>query len=181
MSTEKTAEHSRSLKQRAVSELKAFIILTIYLYIAFASIVLYKTGVMREAGVDLLPWGLPLIKALLVAKFMLIGRAAHAGERFGDKPLIWQTVYRSLVFLVIVLILTIIEEAIVGWFHHKSSLWDPVAEIGGGNLLEFIAILFITFLIFFPYFAFQALGEVMGPKNLFSLFLKKRRNVVVTD
>jgi len=173
-------QHPHSLKQRAVSEFKAFIVLTIYLYIAFASLILFKTGVMRQAGVELWSWGLPLIKSLLVAKFMLVGRAAHAGERFGDKPLIWQTVYRSLVFLVIVLILTIIEEGIVGLIHHKP-VWDTVSEMGGGNLLEFIATLIIVFLIFFPYFAFQALGEVMGVKPLASLFLKQRHSVTINS
>ena len=34
-------------------------------------------------------------------------------------------------------------------------------------------------LIFFPYFAFQALGEITGAKPLFALYLKQRRNVTI--
>jgi len=178
MSAAGHGEHPRSLKERTVSEFKAFIVLTIYLYIAFAALVLFKTGVMREAGVELWPWGLPLIKALLVAKFMLIGRAFHAGERFGLKPLIWQTVYRSLVFVAVVMVLTVIEESIIGVIHHKPVL-DAVMEIGGGNLFEFLATIVIVFLIFCPYFAFQALGEITGAKPLVALYLKQRRNVTI--
>ena len=178
MSTTGHGEHPHSLKGRAVSELKAFILLTIYLYVAFSALIMFKAGVMREAGESWSPWGLALIKSLLVAKFMLVGKAVHAGERFRDKPLIWQTVYRSLVFLAFVLVLTVIEEAIVGLIHHKP-VWEAVSEIGGGNLTEFLATLAIVFLIFFPYFAFQALGEITGAKPLFALFLKQRRNVTI--
>ena len=178
MSTAKHGEHPGSLKGRAVSELKAFILLTIYLYIAFSALILFKAGVMGEAGHSWSHWGLALIKSLLVAKFMLIGRAVHAGERFGDKPLIWQTVYRSLVFVAVVLVLTVIEEAIVALIHHEP-IWNAESAMGGGNLTEFLATIVIVFLIFFPYFAFQALGEITGAKPLFALFLKQRRNVTI--
>src|SRR5262249_6844797 len=97
MRTDTHGHKAHSLKSRAIEEFKAFVLLAIYLYIAFGSLILFKAGVMREAGVSWAPWGLGIIKSLLVAKFMLIGRAVHAGERFGDRPLIWQALYRSLV------------------------------------------------------------------------------------
>ena len=56
---------------------------------------------------------------------------------------------------------------------------DAVAEIGGGNLVEFLAIIVIVFLILFPYFGFQAFGEITVAKPLFALYLKQRRNLTI--
>src|SRR5271155_2780058 len=103
----------RSFKTRAFGEFNEFLVLSAYLYVAFSALVLFKAGVLREVGNQWSPWGFAAVKALLVAKFMLVGRAAQAGERLADKPLIWRTVYRSLIFLVVVLVLTVIEEAVV--------------------------------------------------------------------
>src|SRR5215469_6654500 len=134
MNSNEPAMRSHSLKNRVIHELKEFVVLAAYLYVAFGAIVLYKAGVMREAGVEWSPWGLALIKSLLVAKFMLTGRAIRIGQRFGDKPLIWQTVHRSLAFLCFVLALTVLEEVVTGLIHHES-VWEAVSQLGGGNLL----------------------------------------------
>ena len=54
------------------------------------------------------------MKALLLAKFMLMGRMLQIGKRFRNKPLIWPTLYHSLMFLLLLLILTTLEELLVG-------------------------------------------------------------------
>jgi hypothetical protein len=54
------------------------------------------------------------VKALILAKFLLLGRMLHVGTRFRDKPLIWPTLYHALMFLIVLLILTTLEELIVG-------------------------------------------------------------------
>ncbi len=170
----------QTVKARAVGELKEFTVLFAYLYTAFAALLLFKIGVLRELADHWTPLGLAAIKALLVAKFVLVGRAAHVGERFAGRPLIWQTVYRSLVFLFVVLVLTIIEEAIVGLIHHRP-LWESVSAIGGGNSTEFVATLVLLFLIFFPYFGYRALGEVLGERMLLSLFFVRGRNLKIEE
>jgi hypothetical protein len=81
---------------------------------------------------------LAIIKALLVAKFILLARAARIGERYQGKPLIWATLYKSVVFLAVVLILTVIEEAIVGLLHGRPIL-ESVAGIGGGTPRQLVA------------------------------------------
>jgi hypothetical protein len=169
-----------SLRRRAANEFKEYWILVAYLYVTFGALTLFKAGVLQAHGVDWSPWGVAIVKAMLVAKFMLIARATHAGERFAAKPLIWQTAYKSLVFLAIVLLLTVIEEAVLGEIHGRT-VWQSVSEIGGGNLIEFLATLILVFLIFFPYFAFHSLGEVMDEGLLRRLFLVERRRVKIAE
>jgi len=121
------------------------------------------------------PWGFAAVKAAVTAKFVLIARAMHLGERFRSKPLIWEAAYRSLVFVLVVVVLTVVEEAIVGAIHGRPML-DSISEIGGGTLMMFIATAVILFLVFLPLSASYALGEVMGEKALFLLFFVERRN-----
>jgi hypothetical protein len=163
-----------AVRKKAAHELRELVILTAYLYVAFGVIIFYKYAILRGEGIGWAPWGLAIIKALLVAKFILLARAARIGERFQDKPLIWPTLYKSAVFLAVVWILTVIEEAIIALLHGRPIL-EAIAGIGGGTPLQLIATLVLVFLIFFPYFAIGYLGEVMGESSLRQLFFVERR------
>lgn len=165
---------------KAAEEFKEFLGLFAYLYVAFGALILLKSGILRSAGIDWAPWGLAAIKALLIAKFVLIGRAVGMGNRFKDKPLIWGTIHRSLVFLAFVLVLTVLEEAAIALIHHRP-MWQSVSDIGGGNATEFLAMVIVVFLIFFPYFALRSLQEVIGGRALFRLFFVERRGIEVVE
>ena len=120
------------------------------------------------------PWGLAIVKALLVAKFISLAQAGRIRERYRIKSLIWATLYKSAIFLFVVWVLTVIEEAIVASLHGQSIL-EAIAGIGGGTPLQVIATIVLVFFIFFPYFAIGSLGEVMGKRALFRLFFVERR------
>ena len=168
------ANSQMRLRTKAAIEFREFVVLSVYLYIAFGALILLKAGILREHGIEWAPWGLGVIKAMLVAKFILIGRAMRVGERFRTKPLIWQTLHRSLAFLGVVVVLTILEEIVVGLIHDRTA-WQSIRGLGGGNAIEIGATLLVVFLIFFPYFAFRSLGEVMSDQQLLRLFLFERR------
>jgi hypothetical protein len=84
MATETTAK--ATLGQRAVHEFKELAILTAYLYVTLGAVILMKAAVLHTAGVSFVPWGIAIVKALVLAKFMLIGRAMKIGERYTDRP-----------------------------------------------------------------------------------------------
>jgi len=85
-----------TLGQRAVHEFKEMAILAVYLYVTLGAVILMKTAVLHDAGISFTPWGLAAVKALVLAKFMLIGRAMKIGERYTTQPLIWRCTNRSL-------------------------------------------------------------------------------------
>jgi hypothetical protein len=80
---------------------------------------------------------------------MLIGRAFHLGERFKHLPIIVPTLHRSMVFLLLLVVLTFLEEIIVGAIHGRT-VWEPIDEIAGGTFQHVAATIFIIFLILFP-------------------------------
>jgi len=121
-----------SVRERAESELKAFFFIAAYLLIVFSALAFFKSSILEAQGVYWAPWSFALIKAAIGAKFILIGRKLHIGEGRRTKPLIWQTLHKSIAFLILVAVLTVVEEAIMG-FIHGQTFWQSIANIGGGT------------------------------------------------
>jgi hypothetical protein len=160
--------------------LKHFLLIAAYLFVVFAALTFFKSAILQGEGVRWVPWGFAAIKAAISAKFLLIGHALHIGERYRTRPLIWETLYKSIVFLALVALLTVIEEAVVG-FIHGQTLWQSVAGLGGGTPEQAVATLVIMFLVFVPLFAFGALADVMGEKALFRTFFEERLEFEAVD
>ena len=162
-----------SIGSKFVEEFKAMAALAAYLYVCFGAIILFKSAVLREAGIHYEIWGLALIKALILAKFMLIGRMLGVGTRYRDKPLIWPTLYHSLMFLIVLLVLTTLEELIVGSIHGRAVA-DSLNHVVGPIFFEGLAVCLIMFLILVPYSAFTCLSDVVGERETARLFFVSR-------
>jgi hypothetical protein len=171
MSAEAAAKPS--IRSKAIDELKEFAVLTIYLYISFTALLFLKAAILQAQGVPFAPFELALVKALICAKFMSIGHALRMGERFKDRALIWPTVYRSLVFVVLLLVLNVLEEIVVGLIHHRTVL-ESISDIAGGTIEQLIATTVVMLLILVPLFAFRTLGEAVGERNLVRVFFYPR-------
>ena len=105
----------------------------------FSALVFLKSAIKEADGVHWGYWGFAAIKAILVAKFMLIGRALHIGEGLRDRPLIWQTLYKAIAFTIFVAILSVIEDAAIGMGVHGKTFSQSIADLGGGTVKEMIA------------------------------------------
>jgi hypothetical protein len=173
--TESGMKSRASFRERAGEELMEFIVLTAYLYVCFMAVLYFKAAVLQAQGIAFTPFGLAIVKAAICAKFILTGRIFHLGERFKKLPLIVPTLHRSLVFLLLLAVLTYIEEILAGAIHGRTFL-DSISEVAGGTLSQIVATALIMFLILVPYFAFRALGEIIGDKILVRLFFERRHS-----
>jgi len=118
-----------TLQQRATHEIKELLILTVYLYITLGAVIAVKTAVLHTEGIEFAPWGVAIVKALVLAKFILVGDAMKIGEGHTG-PLIWPTLHKAFGFLLLLVILTIIEEAVtvpppVDCRLARRSRWRP--------------------------------------------------------
>jgi hypothetical protein len=86
--------------------------------------------------------------------------------------------HRSFVFLALLIVLTVLEELLVGYLHHRTFT-DSIAEIGGGTVHQAIATSIILLLILIPFFAFRSMADVLGGRVLLRLFFEPRRNLEV--
>jgi hypothetical protein len=168
-----SATEKPSLKQRAADELKEFLIVAAYLYVCFTALTYFKAAILQANGIPFAPFGIAAVKALICAKFISIGHAVHLAERHKNQALIWPTLHKSLAFLVLLLILNVLEEVIVGYFHHRA-VEDSVLNVAGGTFQQLVAASFVMLLILIPFFAFRSLGDVVGERTLLWLFFEPR-------
>jgi hypothetical protein len=165
-----------SLKERAVDELKQFLIIAAYLFLCFATVAYFKAAVLRAHGISFTPFGFALAKALICAKFVSVGYMFHVGDRFKSRAPIWSILYKAACFMVLLLVLNAVEEIIIGSLHGRSPA-SSLADFGGGTRDQLIAESLIILWILVPLFAFQALGEMMGKENVLAVFFKRRPRV----
>lgn len=158
------------LHQRAMHELKKLVFISLYLYVTLGAVILLKTAVLRTQGIEFTPWGIAIVKAVLLAKFMLVGEAMRIGGRTTTGPLIWPTLRKAFGLLVLLIIMTIIEEAVVGLFHRRL-IAASLGDLFGSRLEETLAGYLIMLMVLLPYCAFRVLSEALGEGRLERMFL----------
>jgi len=161
------------LKARAAHELREYLMISLYLFICFGAILLYKAAVLRSVGIPTTLYGLAAVKALVMGKFILLGHAAHVGERFKRRALIYPVLYKSFVFLLMLFVLNVIEEALRGWIEGKS-LRAALAGFGGGSWEQILAACLLMWLILLPYFAVRDISAALGEGELRRMFFVGR-------
>lgn len=155
-------------------EMKSFAALSFYLFVAFATILYFKFALLEQEGVSFAPFGFAAVKALIAAKFLMIGIAVERRMTRKKQPLIIPTLYRSVAMLALLIMLIAIEEIVVGLFHGKPVL-QSIMELGGGSRHEKLATVAIQLLILLPLFAFRSLADVVGYETLFRAYFERRR------
>ena len=173
MATETYAK--ATVRQRAEHELTELAIISAYLYVTLGAVILMKIAVLHTEGIAFAPWGIAIVKAVVLAKFVLLGNLAHVDGRDISGPLIWPTLRRAFAFLVLLVVLTIIEEVVVGLFHHQS-IAASLGDLFGARLLETLAGYLIMFLVLIPYFAIRVLSEALGEGRLERMFFVERES-----
>jgi hypothetical protein len=146
-----------TLARRARNELIEFLGISAYLFICFGALIAYKSAILRSVGVEFAPFGLAIVKALVSAKFIMLLEAFKLGERSKSNyyPLI-EILKKSSLFAVFLIVLTLIEELIVGALHGKG-VQEILGEIAGGSLAQALAVGLLIFLIMIPYFTYREL------------------------
>lgn len=160
-------------QKRVGHELRQYALISVYLYVCFGALILYKMAILRGQGVGYAPYGLAAVKALILAKFFLLGRAARIGDRYENRRVIYVVAYKSLLFLVLLIGLSFIEEAVAGVVRGQTVV-ASLAEIGGGTLPQILATSLIVLLILFPYLLFSELNGILGEGKLRQILLERR-------
>lgn len=157
--------------ERLRHELMQLAIVSLYLFVCFGAIVLYKASVLRAYNINYVLYGAAAIKALVVAKFVLLGQAVRLGEKQRSKPLIYYIAYRVLLFAALILVLTLIEEIVIAWIHGKA-ISEPFSN--RGVWLQLGAQCILLCLILTPYFGLDAISEAFGPDRVRRMFFGPR-------
>ena len=163
MSSENPRDKS-SIRRRFMEEMRAYATISLYLWVCFSALLLYKTAVLRADNVQFLPIGIAVVKALILGKFILIGKAIKVGGRIKPGSLLYRIVWKSLVMLLFLLVLTAIEELIVGLVHGQAT--SVIAEFIDRAWLQNIARSVVMLLVLIPMISFEEIDRVLGDGSL---------------
>ena len=150
--------------QRFREEIRHYLFIAAYLFVCFGAIQLFKSAVLREAGVSYMPLGFAAAKALVLAKFLMLGEAAGVGTRLRARSMLQRIVHRGLLLTLLLVLLTIVEELVMGVVHGRSAA-QTLAE-SAGRLPEALATSLLLLLVLVPWVAAQELDRALGRGSL---------------
>jgi hypothetical protein len=163
-----------TLSQRLRHELTEYLVISGYLYVCFGSVIFYKAAILRGHGIEFTSlFGVALVKALILGKFIIVMQALRIGEHGNRSDALLTGILKtSVLFVVLLVALSVIEELIVGYFHGKASR-AVLSEMAGGTLPEAFAVGVLMLLILIPYFAFRSVALHLGDGALWKLLTKR--------
>jgi hypothetical protein len=169
-------KNKRSWKQKLFYEFREYLINVVYMTLFFSAVIFYRRLVLTQYGIILDDYFMGIIKALVIAKVVMIGAFLRISRKYEHKPLIIPTIYKSILFTIWVMVFDIIElyikafiktpdfaEAFDRLLHHLDPAWFGAAVV-----------ICISFL---PFFAMKELSRVTGSDKFRGLFFKKQDNV----
>lgn len=167
------APDKRSLKTRAISELRRFIVITVYLWVLFALFSLYRRMILQEHGVSVWEQSFAIVNALIFAKVILIAQALNLGARLRKYPLVYSVLGSAFLFTIVLLAFHIVEQAIRALVK-GLPLATSIADFGGGTLQGFLTLGSIFFVALIPFFGFEEVSRAIGRQALSDLFFSRR-------
>ena len=167
-----------SLKEKLRYEGREFLIIFLYLAPCLGVLALYKRAILADYSLFYIQQGYALVEALILSKIILLGQSLQLGEKHKEKPLIYSTLYRALVFSLFIIGFKIVERLLDGLLHHQRVV-EIIHEVLNGGWHEMLVSGLLMFLIFIPFFAFWEIRQLIGEDKLFQLFFRQRSAMTV--
>ena len=152
------------LKERAKAGVRHFLIMFAYLLLIFTLFQLHEYVILREHGLPYTRFGFGLIKALVLAKVMLIGDEMKLGRKLSAQPIAYAVAGRSALFALLFIAFDLLEQVVRALLTGKG-IAESVAAPGGG-LLPSCIVAAIMCVMLVPYFAFVELVHARGSQEV---------------
>ncbi len=166
------SDKMRELKRKLSHEVQAYLFNTGFLLVFLLSFTTYRRLVLAEYHIGAVEYSFAVIESLILGKVILIGEALKVGTRFEDAPLFVSTLWKTLLFSILVVAFSTLEHVVRSYVHHR-----PLAEelsFAGAAGLEKLARIQLMLVCFLPFFAFQEMARIFGGQRLLDLFFRRR-------
>lgn len=151
-----------SLKERAIEELHTFKLVAGYLFVCFAVLMFYESTLPGGAEAGVFSLGTAAIKAAILAKFLLLGQALGVGENARFEHLGATIFAKSVQLWLLVIVLSVVEELLVGRFHGKS-FGATLADYESRSIAHMLAKSLVVLLVLLPLIATREFSRALGP------------------
>jgi hypothetical protein len=162
-----------NLKKKIFHEVAEYLINVAYLSLMFAAFTQYRRLILAAHDIAYTNYWVAVIEALILAKVIMIGDAFRLGRGFEDRPLIYPTVYKAVVFSIFVAVFKLIEHTIKGLWKGEGIMVGLV-DLSEKGLYVILANSLVVLVAFIPFFAVKELGRVLGENKIGTLFFRRR-------
>jgi len=143
---------------------------TVFFFIALHIVAIVRVLMNKGTGIPLATTASVAISALVLGKSVLLADMMPLINRYPQKPLIYNVIWKSLIYLVVATII-----------HYLERLWDFAKEAGGvaaGNeamLVQmvwphFLAIQVLLFVLILMYCTMHELTRALGRDKVLKIF-----------
>src|SRR5215831_14835152 len=143
---------------------------TIFFLIAFHIVVFDRKLMLRQYGLPLSSVVSATVAALLVAKVVLIADALPFVNRFPEKPLMYNVVWKTMIYVMAALVVHYLEHLVPIWWHTgnlSAANRQLVEEIVWPH---FWSIQLWLVVLLFVYCAMRELDRAIGREKVIEMF-----------
>jgi hypothetical protein len=162
-----------ALKRKVRHELIEYAINFVYLTLVLVAFTQYRRFLLASYDIAYTNYWVPMIEAAILGKVIMIGNVFRLGRGLEEWPLIFPTLYKTIVFTIFIAVFKFVEHAIVALWNHGGLTADLV-EFSEKGALELLANSLMIIAGFIPFFAVKELARVMGGEKIAALFFRRR-------
>lgn len=166
------------LKEKIKDELYEVLPPTIFFFIAFHIVALFRSLMLRQYGVRMSALAGATMAALLVGKVVLLTDKLPYVNRFPEKPLIYNVVWKTIIYVLAALIVHALEHLIPLWWRTGSLTTASQRLINEVVWPHFWAIQLWLIVLLFIYCALRefvrAIGADQASKMFFGMPMRHR-------
>ena len=170
-------EKKKGLKQTLLHELTRYWLIALYMTIFFGAFANYRRLLLAHHGISYEDYGIAVIRALVLAKVVLVAETLRLGRGYEEKPLIVPTLYKTFLFTVCVAVFDIAEGLVRGFMGGLGSM-GAVDDVVSRFNYEWLSRALVIFFAFHPFFSVGELRRVLG-KEVTQIFFKRRSTAEV--
>lgn len=163
----------KNWRQWILHELTEYAANAVYLALVFAAFTQYRRILLAAHDISYTNYWVAVIEGLILGKVIMIGTIFRLGRGLEGKPLIYPTLYKAVVFSVLVGVFTVVEHVLKGLLRGEA-IAVSLAELFGPGLHELLAGSLVIFVALVPFFAVKELQRMFGAEKLRALFFQRK-------
>jgi len=161
-----------SFRDKLKKELEELIPVTVFFFLAFQLLALTQAMILRQYGIKITVFLGATLAALVVAKVVIITDHFALVNRFPEKPLIYNVVWKTLIYFVAWLAIRYLE--------HFFHFWRETLNIAAANRRLFAETIWPHFwilqlwilVLLLVYCSFRELVRALGRERVIRMFFR---------
>jgi hypothetical protein len=123
-------------KQKIFHEMFEYWMNFFYLTLMFGAFMAYKRLILATHDIIYTDYGIAVIQAAVLAKVIMIGGVFRLGRGLENKPLLFSTLYKTVVFIIFIGAFKFIEHMIKGLLQGKGLTQGLADHFGKGHHVQ---------------------------------------------